>query len=82
MDYDALAVAIRAGKVGGAVIDCHDPEPPTPDYPMFGLGDNVILTPHTAARVPEAMERMSDVVYDILAVLEGRQPEYPAAQDA
>ncbi len=82
VDYDALASAIRAGQVGGAVVDCHDPEPPTADYPMFGLGDNVILTPHTAARVPEAMERMSDVVYDILAVLEGRQPEYPAAQDA
>jgi len=63
-----------------AAIDCHDPEPPPSDYPLYGL-DNVILTPHVAARVPEAVERMCDVVYDVVAVLEGRTPEYPAAED-
>jgi len=76
--YSDLAAAIRSGHVSGAVVDCHDPEPPGPDYPMFGLGQNVILTPHIAARVPEAMERMSNVVYDIIGVLGGKPPKFPA----
>jgi len=81
VNYHDLAEAIRSGHVSAAVIDCHDPEPPGEDYPMFGLGENVILTPHTAARVPEAMERMSDVVHDIVAVLQGRPPKFPAPAD-
>jgi len=82
VDYAALAEAIRSGHISAAAIDCHDPEPPPPDYPMFGLGENVILTPHIAARVPEAMDNMCDVVHDVVAVLEGRTPEYPALPEA
>jgi D-3-phosphoglycerate dehydrogenase len=81
VDYRALADALGDGRLSGAVIDCHDPEPPGPDYPMFAVADKAILTPHVAARVPEAMERMSDVVYDVIAVLDGRRPEYPAPRD-
>ena len=81
VNYHDLSDAIRSGHVSGAVIDCHDPEPPPRDYPMFGLGERVILTPHVAARVPEAMERMSDVVYDVVAVLENRSPKFPAPDD-
>jgi len=83
VDYHALADAVRSGQIGGCCIDCHDPEPPPPDYPMFAVAaenDNVILTAHIAARVPAAMEAMSDVVYDIVAVLEGRAPQYPAEE--
>ena len=47
---------------------------------MFGAGENVILTPHVAARVPAAMEAMCDVVYDVIAVLEGKAPQYPAEE--
>lgn len=78
VDYAALADAVRSGKVAATAIDCHDPEPPPADYPMFGLGENVVLTPHIAARVPAAYNAMCDVVYDIVAVLEGRPPKYPA----
>ena len=78
VNYHDLADAIRLGRIGAAGIDCHDPEPPPPDYPMFAvMGDNVILTPHIAARVPAAMERMCDVVYDIVNVLQGRPPQFP-----
>jgi len=83
VDYAALAEAIRGGRVSAAAVDCHDPEPPPPDYPMFHLGERqgrAILTPHIAARVPEAMERMCDVVYDVLAVLDGKPPKYPAEE--
>jgi phosphoglycerate dehydrogenase-like enzyme len=83
VEYAALAEAVRSGQVSACALDCHDPEPPPPEYPMYSvLGENVILTPHVAARVPAAMERMSDVVYDVLAVLEGQSPEYAAPADA
>jgi phosphoglycerate dehydrogenase-like enzyme len=81
VDYPALAAAIRRGAISTAVIDCHDPEPPPADYPMYGLA-NVILTPHVAARVPAAVEAMCDVVYDVVAVLEGREPKFPAQPEA
>ena len=77
--YADLAEALRSGRLAWATIDCHDPEPPPPDYPLFGL-ENVTLTPHTAARVPQAMANMCDVVYDIVAILEGRPPKFPAAE--
>ncbi|MBN2496339.1 MAG: phosphoglycerate dehydrogenase [Deltaproteobacteria bacterium] len=77
VDAAALAAALRSGRIGAAVIDCHDPEPPGPDYPLLGL-ERVILTPHIAARVPKAVQNMSDVVFDVIAVLEGRKPRYPA----
>lgn len=82
VNYRDLADAIRSGHVSAAAIDCHDPEPPPADYPMFGLGENVILTPHIAARVPAAFENMCDVVYDVVAVLQNRQPKYPALPEA
>lgn len=81
VDYAALGEALRNGPLAYATIDCHDPEPPPPDYPLFGL-DNVFLTPHIAARVPQAVENMCDVVYDIIAVLQGEQPQFPARQGA
>ncbi len=74
-----LAEAIKSGRLSGAVIDVHEPEPPPADYPLYGL-ENVIVTAHVAARVPQAMAAMCDVVYDVVAVLEGRQPQYPALE--
>ena len=81
VNYRDLAAAIRSGHVSAVAIDCHDPEPPPPDYPMFGLGESVILTPHIAARVPQAMENMCDVVYDVVAILEGRPPRFPVPDE-
>jgi len=76
-----LAQAVRSGHISATAIDCHDPEPPPPDYPLWGL-ENVILTPHIAARVPDAVAAMCDVVRDVVAVIEGRPPEYPAEEGA
>ncbi len=77
LDADALASALRAGKIAGAAIDVFHPEPPPADYPLLGL-DHVILTPHLAARTATAMENMSWVVRDMVEVLEGRKPKFPA----
>jgi phosphoglycerate dehydrogenase-like enzyme len=74
-----LAAALRAGRLSGAAVDTHNPEPPPADYPLYGL-ENVFLTPHAAARVPAATKAMSDVVYDVIRVVRGEKPEYPAAE--
>ena len=79
VDAAALAEALRSGRLSGAVVDTHNPEPPPPDYPLYGL-ENVLLTPHIAARVPAATRAMSDVVYDVVRVLRGARPEFPAAE--
>ncbi len=77
LDDAALAAAIRGKKIAGAAIDVFDPEPPTADYPLLGF-DNVLLTPHMAARTHTAIENMSWVVRDVMEVLAGRPPKYPA----
>ncbi len=77
LDAAALADAIRGKKLAGAALDVFWPEPPKADFPLLGL-DNVLLTPHLAARTYTAIENMSWVVRDIVEVLEGRKPKYPA----
>ncbi|MBM4070408.1 MAG: hypothetical protein FJ271_15845 [Planctomycetes bacterium] len=77
LDTAALAAAIRGKLIAGAAIDVFDPEPPSADYPLLGF-DNVLLTPHMAARTHTAIENMSWVVRDVLEVLNGRPPRFPA----
>lgn len=77
LDAHALAGAIRAGRVAGAALDVFAPEPPGPDFPLLGL-DNVLLTPHLAARTGTALASMSWVVKDVMAVLRGEKPSWPA----
>jgi len=77
LDAQALADAIRAKKLFGAAIDVFHPEPPTPNFPLLNL-DNVLLTPHLAARTASALENMSWVVKDVLAVINNEKPRYPA----
>jgi len=63
------------GKLAGAAIDVFEPEPPPPGHPLF-TAPNCILTPHVASRTKEGLAAMNDVVDDIIAVLEGREPMY------
>ena len=77
LDVVALADALRSKKIAHAALDVFWPEPPKSDFPLLGL-DNVLLTPHMAARTYTAIENMSWVVRDIVEVLEGRKPQYPA----
>jgi len=77
LDVNALADAIREKRLAGAALDVFDPEPPKEGFPLLGF-DNVLLTPHLAARTLTAMENMSWVVRDLMAVLQGQRPKYPA----
>jgi D-3-phosphoglycerate dehydrogenase / 2-oxoglutarate reductase len=51
---EALAEAIKTGKVAGAALDVFRSEP-LKDSPYFGL-DNVLLSPHIAGSTDEAQE--------------------------
>jgi D-3-phosphoglycerate dehydrogenase len=77
LDAHALRDAIKNNQLAGAALDVFHPEPPPADFPLLGL-DNVLLTPHLAARTYTAIENMSWVVRDVADVLAGRGATYPA----
>lgn len=79
LDHEALGTHLRAHPGSQALLDVHDPEPPQPDHPLWGL-PNAHLLPHLASRTRQATENMSWVVKDVVAVLEGRRPRWPATE--
>tara|TARA_R110001599_G_scaffold606_1_gene2756 strand:- start:4159 stop:5412 length:1254 start_codon:yes stop_codon:yes gene_type:complete len=70
VDLDALARALKDGKLGGAAIDVFPVEPGSNKEPfaspLQGL-DNVILTPHVGGSTEEAQERIGEEVARKLA---------------
>src|SRR5690554_2322333 len=80
IDEQALADAIRAGKLGGAALDTFEWEPLRPQNPLIGLareGYNVLLTPHIAAGAVAAVAQARVTDYsNILAHIEGRPLQY------
>ncbi|MQA05839.1 MAG: phosphoglycerate dehydrogenase [Streptosporangiales bacterium] len=55
IDENALALALKDGKVAGAGVDVFPSEPCT-DSPLFSL-HNVVVTPHLGASTHEAQEK-------------------------
>ena len=80
MQHDPLRRVLAARTDLRAFLDVHDPEPPPPGDRLFEL-PNAHLLPHLASRTETAMARMSDVVEDIWAVLNGQGPTWPAPED-
>ena len=77
VDEEALINALKENKIAGAGIDVFTQEPPAKDNPLFKL-DNVVVTPHSAANTKNAMVGMAMVAEDIIRILEGKEPKYPA----
>jgi phosphoglycerate dehydrogenase-like enzyme/glyoxylase-like metal-dependent hydrolase (beta-lactamase superfamily II) len=56
-DNQALAAALRAGKLAGAGLDVTDPEPLPSNHPLW-KAPNVIITPHVAGQSSGATARL------------------------
>lgn len=68
---DALADAIRSGKVASAGIDVYEVEPCT-DSPLVEF-ENVVLTPHLGASTAEAQDRAGEQIAEyVMAGLKGQ----------
>ncbi len=71
VDEQALADAIRSGKLAGAAVDVFSKEPPPPDNPLLSL-EQCVLTPHLGASTTEAQVNVAmDVAEQIVSVLRG-----------
>jgi D-3-phosphoglycerate dehydrogenase len=69
IDEEALAEAIRSGKLAGAALDVFSTEPY--DGPLLEL-DEVVVTPHLAASTDEAQDRAGLIIAEqVVAALEG-----------
>jgi phosphoglycerate dehydrogenase-like enzyme len=77
LDHEALRDFLAGNRGAQALLDVHEPEPFGADHPLLEL-PNAHLAPHLASRTRTAMERMSWVVRDVVAVLHDQSPQFPA----
>ena len=63
LDEAALADAMRAGKLGAAVLDVFDPEPLDPGSPLWDL-PGVYISAHSSVSVDRYMEDVFDLFVD------------------
>ncbi len=73
VDHQALAVALKNGKIAAAAVDVTEPEPIQNDSPLLDL-PNMIIAPHIASASKATRLRMAHIAVDnLLAGLEGRR---------
>ena len=76
VDEEALAEALREGRLAGAGIDVFAEEPVNPDNPLLA-SDRVMLSPHVAGGTDESRVRMLQVtVENVVGVLSGGKPRF------
>ncbi|MDH7796594.1 MULTISPECIES: NAD(P)-dependent oxidoreductase [unclassified Beijerinckia] len=71
VDVDALFDALEKKQLAGAALDVLPDEPPNPQTPILGLGDNVLLSPHMIANnvgtgLQHAVGWVEKAVFDVL----------------
>jgi glycerate dehydrogenase len=66
VDEAALAEALTSGRISGAAFDVVTAEPPAADHPFMRLVDrpDFILTPHVAWASSEAIQGLTDQLFD------------------
>jgi glyoxylate reductase len=76
VDQDALADALREGRLAGAGLDVTDPEPLAPDHPLYDT-PNLLIVPHIGSATTTARAAMADRAVDnLLAALDGKPMPY------
>jgi D-3-phosphoglycerate dehydrogenase len=70
VDEQALADAVRSGRIAGAALDVYAKEPTT-ESPLFEL-DSVVVTPHLGASTFEAQDKAGNTIAEqVLLALAG-----------
>ncbi|HEX6312099.1 MAG TPA: phosphoglycerate dehydrogenase [Acidimicrobiia bacterium] len=70
IDEDALAEAVRDGRIAGASLDVFATEPTT-ESPLFEL-DSVVVTPHLGASTAEAQDKAGQTIAEqVVLALQG-----------
>src|ERR671915_218052 len=71
VDSEALARALRAGRIAGAALDVTDPEPIPGGHPLLDA-PNLLVLPHLGSATEATRARMADMAVDnLLAGLAG-----------
>ncbi|MEN9936561.1 MAG: hypothetical protein RLZZ387_3140 [Chloroflexota bacterium] len=73
VDEDALADAIRAGRLAGAALDVFAEEPLPPSSPLWDL-ERVIITAHYAGNTPAYDDRAMEIFLDNLRRYRAGEP--------
>jgi len=63
VDTEALVEALDSGKIDAALLDVTEPEPLPPGHPLWNR-DNVLITPHIAARAELSVERRFELIVE------------------
>ena len=75
IDEDALADALREGRIAGAALDVFSAEPTT-ESPLFGL-PNIVVTPHLGASTVEAQDKAGQTIAEqVVLALRGEFVPY------
>lgn len=81
VDEQALARALKEGKLGGAALDVLSTEPPPRDHPLR-QAPNMILTPHLAFYSRESViELQTKAADEVARALRGEPPRSPVNPD-
>ena len=78
VDPEALAAALRDGRLAGAALDVTDPEPLPADHPLLDA-PNLLVVPHIGSATVEARSAMTErAVANLEAGLAGEPLPFPA----
>ncbi|MDP9344804.1 MAG: D-glycerate dehydrogenase [Actinomycetota bacterium] len=78
VDQEALASALRDGRIAAAALDVTDPEPLPADDALL-QAPNVLVVPHIGSATTKTRARMADMAVDnLLAALAGQPMPHPA----
>jgi phosphoglycerate dehydrogenase-like enzyme len=71
VETDALAEALREGRIGGAALDVTDPEPLPANHPLVSM-PNCIVVPHIASASAATRGKMAEIAArNLIAGLKG-----------